>query len=91
VTIAGIGFANHHYDDGGDVLYLTVDGYEGPPATAYGSPEGQNAEYDEAGRVIAMTLANVRWQLERDGELTITRLAGHVKADELADVLLPAA
>jgi hypothetical protein len=41
VTIAGIGFANHDYDERGDVLYLSVDGYEGPPATAYGSPRAQ--------------------------------------------------
>jgi uncharacterized protein YuzE len=91
VTIAGIGFANHDYDERGDVLYLSVEGYEGPPATAYGSPEGHNVEYDDAGRVIAMTLVNVRWLLERDGELTITWPAGYVKADELAGVLLPAA
>jgi hypothetical protein len=43
------------------------------------------------GRVIAMTLVNVRWLLARDGELIITWPAGHVKADEFADLLLPAA
>jgi uncharacterized protein YuzE len=72
VTIAGIRFDQHDYDDRADVLYLSVEGYEGPPATAYASPEGHNVEYDDAGRVIAMSLANVRWLLECNGELTIS-------------------
>jgi len=91
VTIAGISFVHHDYDARGDVLYLSVEGYEGPPATAFASPEGHNVEYDASGRVVAMTLVNVRWLLDRAGELTITWPTGHVKADELADALLPAA
>jgi YD repeat-containing protein len=91
VTIAGIRFDHHHYDARGDVLYLSVEGYEGPPSTAYASPEGHNVEYDESGRVIAMTLVNVRWLLERNGELTITWPAGRVKAAELSEALASAA
>jgi hypothetical protein len=91
VTVAGIPFEQHEYDERGDVLYLSVAGYEGPPARAYASPEGHNVEYDDSGRVIAMTLVNVRWLLDRDGELTITWPAGLVQADELAAVLAPAA
>jgi uncharacterized protein YuzE len=91
VTIAGISFHNHEYDARGDVLYLSVEGYGGPPATAHASPEGHNIEYDESGRVMAMTLVNVRWLLERNGELTITWPAGHVKADDLAEALASAA
>jgi hypothetical protein len=91
VTVAGISFDTHEYDERGDVLYLSVAGYEGHPARAYASPEGHAVEYDDAGRVIAMTLVNVRWLLDRDGELTITWPAGHVQADELAAVLAPAA
>jgi hypothetical protein len=30
VTIAGIEFDHHVYDERADVLYLTVAGYEGP-------------------------------------------------------------
>jgi|SRR5215207_3643233 len=60
VTIAGIRFDHHDYDERGDVLYLSVEGYDGPPATVYASPEGHNVESDDAGRVIAMTLVNVR-------------------------------
>ena len=91
VTIAGTTFANHEYDARGDVLYLTVDGYEGPPASAVATPEGHGIEYDEDGHVVAMTLVNVRWLLDRDGELTITSPARHVKPDELAEALASAA
>jgi len=35
-------------------------------------PEGHNIEYDEAGRIVGMTLTNVRWLLDRDGQVTIT-------------------
>jgi hypothetical protein len=41
--------------------------------------------------MVAMTLVNVRWLLERDGELTITWPTGHVKADELVEALASAA
>jgi hypothetical protein len=34
VTIAGITFDHHDYDERGDVLYLSAQGYAGPPATA---------------------------------------------------------
>ena len=36
-----------------------------------------------------MTLVNVRWLLDRDGELNITRPAAHVQPDELAEALRP--
>lgn len=29
ITIAGVDFANHSYDDRGDVLYVDVAGYDG--------------------------------------------------------------
>jgi uncharacterized protein YuzE len=91
VTIAGIEFERYAYDERGDVLYLTVAGYEGPPADADATPEGHGIEYDEERRVIAMTLVNVKWLLDRDGELTITLPPGHIKADELAAALASAA
>ena len=91
VIVAGIEFEHHHYDARADVLYLTVEGYAGPPANAYASPEGHGIEHDGTGRVIALTLVNVQALLDRDGELTITWPAGHVGAGDLADVLAPAA
>jgi uncharacterized protein YuzE len=90
LTIAGTTFNQHEYDERGDVLYLSVgDPREAPRTIA--TPEGHAIDYDESGVVIGMVLVNVRWLLERDGELTITWPAGHVKADELAEALLPAA
>lgn len=90
LTIAGTVFTQHEYDERGDVLYLSVgDPREAPRTIA--TPEGHGIDYDESGVVIGMVLVNVRWLLERDGELTITWPAGHVKADELAEALLPAA
>lgn len=91
LMIAGNAFEHHHYDPRGDVLYLTVEGCEGPPASALATPEGHNVEYDETGRVVAMTPTNVRWLLDRDGEVTITWPAGHVTAAELAEALRSAA
>jgi uncharacterized protein YuzE len=91
ITIAGTTFEHHHYDERGDVLYLSVDNYEGPPARALSTPEGHNIEYDEAGRVVGMTLTNVAWLLNRDGELTVTLPAGHVSERDLAHALQPAA
>lgn len=87
LTVAGICFAQHDYDERADVLYLSVAQYKGPPDRAHATPEGHGIEYDEAGNVVAMTLVNVRWLLDRDGELTITWPAGHVRADELAPAL----
>jgi hypothetical protein len=93
VSLAGIDFEHHHYDDRGDVLYLSVRGYTGeaPPPHAYATPEGHGIEYDGDWRVIAMTLVNVKWLLERDGELKITWPEGHIKPDQLAPVLVAAA
>lgn len=93
IRVAGIEFVHHHYDDRGDVLYLSVDGYDGrvPPTNADATPEGHGIEWDEQGRVIAMTLVNVRWLIDRDGELRITGPDGHVSHDDRASVLAPAA
>jgi hypothetical protein len=38
-----------------------------------------------------MTLVNVRWLLQRNGELTITWPAGRVRADEHSEALASAA
>lgn len=93
VTIAGIDFQQHHYDSRGDVLYLNVAGYDRDalPPEAFSTPEGHNVEYDEEGRVIGLVLVNVKWLLERDGELKITWPAGHLTPDELAPALVSAA
>lgn len=91
LTIAGIEFANHEYDDRGDVLYLDIAGYKGGAANYYASPEGHAIEFDEQGRAIAMTLVNVRWLTDRDRELRVTWPDGHVTHDDRVAVFAPAA
>ena len=90
VRIAGLTFTQHEYDERGDVLYLSVGDPRVAPRTI-ATPEGHAIDYDESGVVIGMVLVNVRWLLERDSELTISWPAGQIKADDLAEALLPAA
>lgn len=89
VNIAGIEFAEHEYDQRGDVLYLFTAGYDasGVPPDAAATPEGHGVEYDEDGRVIAMTLVNIKWLIERDGELKITWPESHVQPGEISAIL----
>lgn len=93
LKIAGIEFANHDYDERGDVLYVDVDGYDGSKFSphSWASPEGHGIEFDEEHRVIAMTLVNVRWLIDREGEFRITWPDGHVTHDVPSDVLPAAA
>ncbi len=91
ITIADTTFDHHHYDPDGDVLYLNVGK---PQAAERGieTPEGHGAHYNETGALIGLTLLNVRWTLERDGELTVTLTPPetHVSAGTLAPVLAAA-
>ena len=93
ITIAGIEFANHSYDDRGDVLYVDVEGYSfgGLAPHSDATPEGHGIEWDEDRRVVAMTLVNFKWLIERDGELKITWPDGRVTHDAPSDVLAAAA
>lgn len=84
LTVTGIVFERHHYDPRGDVLYLTAEGYEGPPPGCAVSREGHGVEFDAEGRVIGMTIVSARRWLERDGALKITLPAEHLTAQELA-------
>jgi uncharacterized protein YuzE len=65
ITIAGISFDHHHYDERGDVLYLNV-GEPRPAARGLETPDGHSIHYDESGAVIGITLLNVRHTLERE-------------------------
>jgi hypothetical protein len=49
--------------------------------------DGHAIHYDDRGVVIGLTLLNVRWTLEREGELTLTWPEEHVAADRLDPVL----
>jgi uncharacterized protein YuzE len=89
VTIAGINFDQHEYDERGDVLYLSV----GPPKVAFrtiATPEGHAVDYDESGTVIGMVLVNVRLFLERDGAVTVTVPPDRVVAAQIEPALLAA-
>jgi uncharacterized protein YuzE len=90
ITIAATTFEHHHYDPRGDVLYLSMAHYKGPPAKAFSTPEGHNIEYDQSGTVIAMTLVNVRFLLDRDGMLTLSLPPEQLAADALAPILAAA-
>ena len=93
ITIGGIEFEDHEYDPRGDVLYVSVADYNagGLPPHGKATPEGHGIEFDEEWNVIAMTLVNVKWLIERDGDLRITWPDGHVSHDAGAAVLAPAA
>jgi hypothetical protein len=70
-----------------------VAGYKGdaPAPHAYATPEGHGIEFDEAWNAIQMTLVNVTWLVDRDGELRITWPDGHVTHDAPSVVLAAAA
>jgi uncharacterized protein YuzE len=86
ITIAGVSFDHHRYDERGDVLYLNV-GVPSPAARGLETPDGHAIHYEESGAVIGLTLLNVRRTLERDGELTLTLPAEHLAAETLQPVL----
>jgi hypothetical protein len=93
ITIAGTEFAKHSYDERGDVLYVDVEGYDGSSFSPHAdtTPEGHGIEWDADRRVIAMTLVNFKWLIERDGELRITWPDGRVTHDGAPQVLAAAA
>ncbi len=89
ITIAGISFDHHHYDERGDVLYLNV-GEPRPAVRGLETPDGHAIHYDETGAVIGLTLLNVRHTLATDGQLTLTLPPEHLAADVLKSILAAA-
>lgn len=59
------------YDSDADVLYLGADESQ-PAARTFGTPEGHAVRFDDAGRVIGITIVNAKWLSERDGKISIT-------------------
>jgi len=89
LTIAGISFDEHEYDERGDVLYLSV----GIPQAAFktvATPEGHAIDYDESGALIGMVLVNVKFFLDRDGALTVTLPPDRVLAAKIGPALVAA-
>jgi uncharacterized protein YuzE len=87
ITIAGIAFDYHDYDERGDVLYLHLGPPESPAARALETPEGHTVEYDEHGAIVGLELMGVRGALERDGELTLTWPPAHLAASTLRQAI----
>ncbi|MBV9820364.1 MAG: DUF2283 domain-containing protein [Solirubrobacterales bacterium] len=90
ITIDGIEFDHHRYDARGDVLYLSV-GAPGVPAETDATPEGHAVDLDSDGNVIGMILVNLRFLVDRHGELRITWPDGHVSHDDRAVAFVAAA
>ncbi len=89
IQIGAITFDEAEYDERGDVLYLSV-GEPKPAAQTLETPEGHAVHYDERGGVVGLTLLNVRWTLEQEGELTISWPQAHLSSEQLSAVLTPA-
>jgi uncharacterized protein YuzE len=87
ITIAGIDFDYHDYDERGDSLYLHVGEPSDPPARALETSEGHTVEYDEHGAIVGLELIGVRGALERDGELQLTWPPAHLAASTLREAL----
>ena len=86
ISIAGISFDHHRYDERGDVLYLSV-GEPRPAARGLETEEGHALHYDEKGAVIGLTLLNVKRTLEREGTLDVTLPPEHLGAESLRPML----
>jgi uncharacterized protein YuzE len=71
------------YDERADVLYLSV-GEPREPASQEATKDGHLVRYDEQGKVIGITIVNVKWLIQRDGGV---RLPIHVPAEDLAPAL----
>ena len=86
ITLGSFNFDNVFYDAPVDVLYL----HKGEPASAVDfdeSPEGHALRFDAGGRLVGVTVIDVKRVLERDGELRVT-VPEIVRSD--ADALAPA-
>ena len=90
ITLFGIEFEHHDFDEHGDTLYLHV-GPPREPARAIETPEGHIVEYDDQGALIGLELLNVRTTLKREGKLKLTWPQTEVDAATLAPALGAAA
>lgn len=77
ITIAGIVFDQHHYDDRGDVLYLNV-GAPRPAARRLEIDGGHAVHYDESDSIIGLTMLNIRRTLGTEGYLELTLPVVHI-------------
>ncbi len=71
VRIGHLTFDHATYDELGDVLYLQI-GERQAAAASEDTPEGHVLRFDDAGKIIGLTIINAKWLLARGGELTVT-------------------
>lgn len=90
ITIAGIDFDYHDYDERGDVLFLHVGAPKEPPAKAWETPEGHTVEYDEHGAVVGLELMGVRGAIEAGRALQLTWPPAQLAATALKPALAAA-
>jgi len=84
ITIAGITFDRWRYDEPDDVLQAGD-----VPGDAHGedTPEGHVVHLDRDGRIVGVTLCEVRRTIDRDGELRISLNGVRVPHEDLAAAL----
>jgi uncharacterized protein YuzE len=87
ITIAGIDFDYHDYDERGDVLFLHVGEPQQPPAQAFETPEGHTVEYDEEGAVVGLELMGVRSAIEGGRALQLTWPPAQLATSALREAL----
>lgn len=87
ITIAGIDFDYHDYDERGDVLFLHVGEPKEPPAKAFETPEGHTVEYDERGAIVGLELMGVRKAVERGTVVRLTWPPAEVAASSLRNAI----
>src|SRR5436305_13824653 len=71
VTIGHLTFDRASYDEQGDVLYLHI-GQRQAAADSEQTPEGHVLRFDQAGKIIGLTIINAKGLLERDGDLSVS-------------------
>jgi uncharacterized protein YuzE len=88
VRVGGYEFDDVAYDADADVLYLHR-GEPKPAAETLATPEGHAVRFDASHRVMGITIVNIKWLAERDGQITISipeRI--EAPASDFADVLV---
>lgn len=87
ITIAGIDFDYHDYDERGDVPLLHVGQPKKPSAKAFETPEGHTVEYDDRGAVVGLELVGARRAVETRGALQLTWSPAQIAASCLRPVV----
>jgi uncharacterized protein YuzE len=71
ITVGDTTFDRVDYDAAADVLYLHV-GDPGQAAEFDESPEGHALRFDETGRLVGLTIVNVRQLLDGEKPIVVT-------------------